>query len=71
MNKKVLKTIHLYKKKMKNAYDVHQNNLEKILKEYDNEKDYIKQYVKETDRYIKECNDLKSEFIIDSINDMV
>ena len=71
MKKDVLETIHLYKKKVKEAYEVHQNNLAKILTEYNDEKDYIKEYVKETDRYIRECNDLKSEFIIDAINDMV
>lgn len=71
MNKGVLETIYLYNKKVKEAYEVHQNNLAKILAEYDDEKDYIKEYVKETDRYIQECNNIKSEFVIDSINAMV
>jgi len=66
----ILETVTLiYKNKMNRLYEEHQQKLNDIFIVYgDNEKEYIRQYIKEVDRYIKECNDLRSEFIIDSIN---
>lgn len=59
----------VYRNKMDRLYDEHKQNLEKLLIEhYDNQTEYIKQYTKEVDHYIKMCNDLRSEFVIDSIN---